>query len=161
MGAQDSTFTTLGGITDAFYKALSEPDSAKRAANFSALFAPTAQITAVVGRAGESKTQNGSWKEFLKKTTQFYKHYSPQYAEQEREVEYYLDLATMHGIVMQTATDKSSGKTYQQRLWMQLDVVFQHKRWFIANAIWVNEIDGTDINDALLQDTLWHKEVKK
>ena len=158
MRSQESEFSNLGEITDAFYSALSESDSAKRSDQFSKLFTKNAQITAVVDRGGLSKTKNGTWQEFLQKSNSFYQSYAPTYLELEREVEYYLDLATVHSIAQQTATDKSTGKIHQQEMWIQLDLVFQSNRWFIANAIWTHQIGSIQINKALLQDTLWHNE---
>lgn len=156
--AQDTTdYTQVGEVVHAFYSALSEPNDSARAARFEQLFTPEAQVNAIIQKTQSTASPAlGSWKKFLENSQPFYTRFKVDYDEVERELEYYVDLASIHSLAYQVSTEKASGTDYRQMIWVQMDLVFAKDRWYIAYVSWVNEVTGMPIEDALLQDTLWH-----
>ncbi|MEZ4722951.1 MAG: hypothetical protein R2813_13840 [Flavobacteriales bacterium] len=156
--AQDTASNSLGNVIDRFYKALSESDSAKRATILGEIMAPGADITSVIHNNGYASATKGSVTQFMSNTRNFYRDFRVSYAEIEREAEYYLDLASVHGICTQNLNELATQKHYSQDLWMQLDCAFVGIEWKIVSATWTNQFGQYSIDNALLQDTLWHME---
>ena len=156
--AQDADLSILGNLVSEYFKAASVSDLNLRESALSNLFDKQGTMDAVILRQGQSSTlTEGTWGEFVEKSQGFYNSYQVEFEESEREVEYYLDMANVHCLVFQNSKEKASGSIYYQKLWMQFDVIFKSERWFIDHVIWINESDPYPIQNALLQDTIWHQ----
>jgi len=156
--AQDTDFSELGNIVSAFYSSLSDSNATRRAETFARLFTEKGQVNAVIQKSPSASSYAlGPWKQFLQDAVPFYSTYKVAYDEIEREIDYYVDLASVHSLAYQTVTDRKTGNRYQQMLWFQFDLVYSNNRWYIDNATWINQVPEVPIQDALLQDTLWHK----
>lgn len=152
--AQDSSLATIGGILDAYFEAAEEADSNQRYAAFSKLFTDNGQITAIIQSGQKSKVLEGSWRSYLSESDEYYRGFEAKFLEQEREMEYYLELASVHCTVTHLSRAKDGSKTFQQELWMQFNLVFIQNRWFIDNVLWINALPQTPIDRALQTDTL-------
>lgn len=156
--AQDTAYSALGNTVNALYSSLSDSNATNRSRVFEQLFTREGQVNAVIQKnASTSSHALGSWRQFLDNSTPFYAAYKVDYDETEREIDYYVDLASVHSLVYQTATDRKTGSVYRQMLWIQIDLVYAGHRWYIDHVTWINEVPGIPVRDALLQDTLWHK----
>lgn len=155
---QDSTYSELGNTVNTLYSALSDSNDTRRAQVFEQLFTKEGQVNAVIQKSASASSHAlGSWKQFLDNSTPFYAAYKVDYDETEREIDYYVDLASVHSLVYQSATDRKTGNVYRQMLWIQIDLVYAGNRWYIDHVTWINEVPEIPVRDALLQDTLWHK----
>ena len=156
--AQDTTLQSIGGILDSYFIAASIEDSASRYAAYQGLFTESASISAVVmNRDAMNKISHGSWKDYLQNSMSYYNQFTPSFTEESRETEYYLELATVHCTVNQTSRKRSSEKLYEERYWMQFDLIYLNERWYIDNLLWVNEVSGLLIEEALVTDTLLYR----
>ena len=156
--AQDSTMQTIGGILDNYFLAAETTDSTKRHVAFQALFTENGRVNSIVmNNDGSNRVKQGSWKTYVEKSMSYYNRFTPTFDEESREMDFYLELATVHCIVNQISKQKSTGKSFQESYWMQFDLVFLNNRWYIDNILWVNEIPSLSIEKALVTDTLLYR----
>ena len=146
-----------------FFTAIENPSDSARRALLSDLFLKDGLMTAVIqGSAQSAQARLGSYEAFLEGTDSFYDEYDAAYDEIERSIDYYVDMAMVHSLVYQTLTEKSViANAYEEMLWFSFTIVFKNERWYIASAIWVNAFESVPIDEAMLQDTLWHQPNKK
>lgn len=156
--SQPADFSILGNVVSAYFAAANQSDLDTRKEALSKLFNINGTMDAVILRQGQDPTfTEGSWEDFVEKSQGFYSKYEVEFDEIEREVEFYLDMASVHCLVFQNSKELSSGTIYYQKLWFQFDLVFYSDRWFIDHIIWINETEPNPINNALMQDTIWHQ----
>ncbi len=153
--AQDTNLRSIGGILDAYFTAAETTDSLARATGFQNLFTENGSITSVVmNYDGTNRVREGSWQTYLEKTGQYYRRFTPDFVEISREMEYYLEIASVHCIVAQYSKQNMTSKQYKEEHWMQFDLVYLNERWYIDNLLWINEMPGVQIQNALITDTL-------
>jgi hypothetical protein len=146
--------SVLGNVIEAYFKTVSSDNLASRNQGLDTLMVEGAQMTSVLLQSnGNSNITTGSWKEYLENSAGFYNDFELKFSEMDREVDFYLDLASAHVLVEQRATKKATKRLFTQNLWLQLELIFVNNRWYITDALWVNE-SSQPIDNALLQDTL-------
>ncbi|GAB5538869.1 MAG: hypothetical protein Salg2KO_09720 [Salibacteraceae bacterium] len=144
----------IGNVVEAYFETMGQSDLELRKKGLDSLLTSQANITAVLlGDNGKSSITSGTANQFLDDSEAFYADFSIKFDEQAREVDYYLELASVHVLVDQLSTKKSNRRIYEQHLWLQMDLVFYNERWHISNILWINE-SSRDIRGALVQDTL-------
>tara|TARA_B100000902_G_C26947651_1_gene734190 strand:- start:162 stop:686 length:525 start_codon:yes stop_codon:yes gene_type:complete len=149
-----SDMSVLGNVIEAYFKTVSSDNLASRSQGLDTLMVDDAQMTSVLLQSnGNSSITTGSWKEYLENSAGFYNDFELKFSEMEREVDFYLDLASVHVLVEQRAIKKATKRLFTQNLWLQLELIFVNNRWHITDALWVNESNQL-INNVLLQDTL-------
>lgn len=145
-------------LIGAFLKTLSEPNDSIRSSRLEEILAAEGRMNATLQFGPSSARQQiGSGEDFLQDAKAFYTKHLINYQEIERSIDYYQDLATVHSTVLQRIEDKVSKEAYEQWLWIIFDLAYMNDRWYITAASWVNAFDGVPIQDAMLQDTLWHQ----
>jgi hypothetical protein len=153
--AQDTALQSIGGLLDSYFLAAETMDSTMRFEAFQLLFTESGTINSVVMNSdGSNRVKQGNWKSYIEKSGSYYNRFTPHFVEDSREMEFYLEIASVHCIVSQYSAQKTSGKKFKERYWMQFDLVYLANRWYIDNVLWVNEIQGIPIENALLTDTL-------
>lgn len=156
--AQSTDYSMMGNTVNSLFESLSSVGDSSRTKTLGNLLTPAAPINSVIhSSSGEANLLFGTVSNFLVKSADFYKRFEISYTETERESEYYVDMASVHSSVVQTAKDRTTGKVYEQKLWFQIDLVYASNRWYIDYLSWTNENMIESIMNAQLQDTLWHK----
>ncbi|GEM_PF-486395 len=145
-------------VVNAFFKASSESNDSSRTAMFNAIFSASCQVNSINQRDSKNATSKlGSLSSFLEQSSSFYDSYSLAFDEVERSINYYEDIASVHSLVYQTVTEEKGIKTqYEQFLWYNFDLIYSDNGWLITSVSWINGIDSQPIDDALIQDTIWH-----
>ncbi|MCO4805069.1 MAG: hypothetical protein KC456_00620 [Flavobacteriales bacterium] len=152
------TYSSIDDIVQAYYKAVSIGEKESRMAAYEDIFIPSGTITSVKTSATKpSSVKTLSWGDLIRETAPFYSDFEINLIENEREVDYYLDIATAHTLVNQRSLQKSTGKTYSQFLWIDFDLVYFDDRWYISAINWIDQSSRQPIQNALLTDTLWHQ----
>jgi hypothetical protein len=158
VSAQEPDFSSIDVVMKSFYDALSTDNPESRSKKLAKLFTIDGQITSVNHVAHKpASIKNGSWKSFFSGSTSLYTSFKVSNDEVERSADYYGEIASVQGLVYQTLTSKSNGKTYAQLYWMQIDLVFYNNRWYIDYASWTNQYQNTNVEEAILSDTIWHQ----
>lgn len=153
--AQDTNLQSIGGLLDAYFLAAETTDSVARVSGFQNLFTQNGSVTSIVMNIdGSNRVKQGTWLDYLKNTGRFYRRFTPNFVEISREMEYYLEIASVHCIVDQYSTQNVTGKKYKEEYWMQFDLVYLNERWYIDNLLWINEMPGVQIQNSLITDTL-------
>lgn len=154
-------YSQPSAVIAAYLSALATEGDSARAARLSSLFAPGGQINATLQLdVNRARQQIGTVEEFITNSKSFYNDHTINYQELERSIDYYQDLAAVNSLVGQRIVEKSSGVMYDQLIWMNFDMIFTKNRWYLTTVSWINAIEGQAIEDAMLQDTLWHKPEK-
>jgi len=156
--AQSTDYSMMGNTVNALFESLSSVGDSSRHKTLGNLLTTAAPINSIIhSSSGDANLVFGTVSNFLIKSADFYERFEISYTETERESEYYVDMASVHSSVVQTATDRTTGKVYEQKLWFQIDLVYAGNRWYIDYLSWTNENLTESIMNAQLQDTLWHK----
>ncbi len=156
--AQEKRYIQPSQVIAAYLGMLSEENDSIREVRMAELFADEGRMNATLQfNAKQAQQKVGSGQDFLMNAKDFYTEHIIQYQEIERSIDYYQDLATVHSTVLQRIEDKLRKEAYEQWLWMVFDLAFMNDRWYLTAVSWVNAYDGESIQDAMLQDTLWHQ----
>ena len=156
--AQRAILESPQDAVNAFFKASADDNDSTRQALFLAIFGEQGQVNSINQRDAKSAASKlGSLNSFLDQSASFYSSYSLAFDEVERSINYYEDIASVHSLVYQTVTEKTGIKaSYEQFLWYHFDLIYQNNGWLISSVSWINAIDSQPIDDALIQDTIWH-----
>ena len=156
--AQRAALESPQAAVNAFFKASAENNDSTRASMFASNFEEAGQLNSINQLdAQNSSSKLGPVYTFLDQAAGFYKDYSLAFDEVERSINYYEDIAAVHSLVYQTVTEKTGLKTtYEQFLWYHFDLIYKNDGWLISSVTWINAIDSQPIDDALIQDTIWH-----
>jgi hypothetical protein len=158
VSAQEKDFSSIDIVVKSFYEALAQDNGDARTQQLAALFTKDGQISSVNhANNNAASIKNGSWKTFYAGSTSLYTSYSLSNDEVERTVDFYGEIASVHSLVYQTLTQKTSKKEFAQLYWMQLDLVYLNNRWHIDYASWTNQYQNVAVEEAILSDTIWHQ----
>ncbi len=142
---------------NAFFKASAAADDSTRQAIFSSIFLNDGQVNSVNQMERSAPSKLGTWETFLEESASFYTAYDLSFDEVERTINYYEDIASVRSLVYQTVAVKNSIVVeYEQFLWYTFDLIYQKNGWYISSVTWINAIESQPIDDALIQDTIWH-----
>jgi hypothetical protein len=156
--AQSTNHHVLGNAVNDFYYALSSSSDSNRNQLLETLFIEGGQVVSLSYEGdGASRVAEGSLARFLEAGQLFYSQYTVHYEELDRETEAYADLAVVHSAVLQRSTDRSSGASYEQRLWFSLDLVYTENGWRIAYAGWTSERQEGDLRMNPRMEDYWRK----
>lgn len=160
--AQDSTFATPSRVINAYFDAISETNDALRSTKLKALFIGDGQMNATVHRSSNIANQKlGTVDQFLNSSSSFYNEHNVSYDERERSIEFYQDIALVHSLVFQVIEEKAQDDVlYNEWIWMAFNLAYAENRWWLTTVSWVNSLDYQNIDEAMLQDTLWHNPEK-
>jgi hypothetical protein len=155
---QEARYAQPSQVIAAYLGMISEGNDSIQRARMSELFATDGQMNATLQfSASNVKQAIGSGEDFLTNARDFYTENNIYYQEVERTIDYYQDLASINSLVLQRIEDKLRKEAYEQWLWMTFDLAYMNDRWYLTAVSWVNAYEGESIQDALLQDTLWHQ----
>ena len=161
LSAQEKDFSSIDIVVKSFYEALAQDNSDTRAQQLATLFTKDGQISSVNhANNNTASIKNGSWKTFYTGSTSLYTSYLLSNDEVERTVDFYGEIASVHSLVYQTLTQKTSKREFAQLYWMQLDLVYLNNRWYIDYASWTNQYQNVAVEEAILSDTIWHQLTK-
>jgi hypothetical protein len=152
------SYSSIDEITKAYYTAVSMGDTESRNNAYTEIFTASGTITSVKTASTKPSTvKTLNWSDLIRETAPFYKDYEINLVEEDREVDFYLDVAAVHVIVNQRSKQKNTGKTFSQFLWIDIDLVYFNNRWYISAVNWIDQSPSQSINNAMLTDTLWHQ----
>ena len=100
IAAQDTTLQSIGGLLDSYFLAAETMDSTMRFEAFQLLFTESGTINSVVMNSdGSNRVKQGNWKSYIEKSGSYYNRFTPHFVEDSREMEFYLEIASVHCIV--------------------------------------------------------------
>lgn len=150
------TYGNVAEIIDAYLGAATLQNYSERSEQFRELFLPEGVVGSHSGQASAAPIM-GSWSDFVTNSQPFLERFQLGFDEYERELDFYADMASAHLLLEQVVVDRTTGKTYAQMMWMQMELVYQDDRWYISSLFWNTSLQSQDIFEALKQDTLWNR----